>query len=272
MVSERGREALTSASTLVAPGTELQPHMDLRTQRQRVREAAKLALRTRLGRHGLSVGSDPYVNRLNRALCAKGVTTVLDIGANVGQYGALLRAAGFPGRIISVEPLADALVQLHRRSRGDDLWEVVASAAGSAVSETEINVSANSYSSSLRPMARTHLEAAPDSQVIGSQRVQVTTVAELVASRAIDPTRTLLKVDTQGFEGEVLAGAGALLGDFAGIQLEVSIVELYEGQLLVEDITALVRSHGLELWGLEPGFADRLGRMLQYDALFMRAP
>ncbi|WP_345102498.1 FkbM family methyltransferase [Nocardioides kongjuensis] len=111
---------------------------------------------------------------------------------------------------------------------------------------------------------------APDSAYVAVERVEVTTVAALAEKFAVEPARTLLKIDTQGYEAEVMAGAGDLLGRFDGMQLEVSFVELYEGQQLAEQTIAVLREHGYRLQSLETGFSDPTGRLLQCDVLVVR--
>lgn len=236
----------------------------------RVKESGKLAVRAVSARANLSIGRDPFAARLGRAMEARAIDTVLDIGANVGQYSALLRSSGYRGRIVSVEPLQDAFAELSRRSAKDANWQVINSAVGAEPGTTVINVSANSYSSSLLTMTSTHEAAAPDSAMVGQQEVSVRTVRDIVAELGIDPARTLLKVDTQGFEPEVLDGAGELLSEFAAVQLELSSVELYEGQQLFMPIAARLLGNGFEIWSLDPGISDAEGRLLQCDALFMR--
>lgn len=244
--------------------------MNEQTLRQRLREAAKLHLRSRLGRVGLDIGRDPYTNRLMRSLAAHDIDCVLDIGANVGQYGALLRAAGFTGQIISVEPLSSAFAVLSRRAARDPKWLTLNTGVGAEVGSARMNISANSYSSSVLEMRSTHLAAAPDSVIVDTEQVPLTTVADLVAAQEIGVSRCLLKVDTQGFESEVLAGAGDLLDAFGGVQLELSFLELYAGQELFDTLVERVRAHGLTLWAFEPGFSDQDGRLLQCDGLFLR--
>ena len=178
------------------------------SRRLHLRERVKLGLRLGAHKSGIAIGRDPYVNRLVRTLEHRGVDTVLDIGANVGQFARLLRSAGFLGNIVSAEPLAEAFGELAKRSRKDPRWEAINSAVGAAPGTATINVSANSYSSSLLPIMYEHLHAAPDSKVIGTEEVALTTVAEIVAKRGLRPGSTLLKVDTQGCEREVLEGAG----------------------------------------------------------------
>lgn len=234
------------------------------------REAMKLLLRRQLQRLDLGIGRDPMMRRLQRMLAAASVETVLDVGANRGQYAALLRAAGFTGTIHSFEPLVDAYSSLAARAARDADWHVHHFALGSAPTRTDINVSANSYSSSLLPMTPSHLAAAPGSEVVGTEEVEVRTLDALVSELDLDAYRTLLKIDTQGYEAEVLAGAGSLLGKVAAIQLELSLVTLYEGQPLFDELRERMTELGLELVLLEPGIADAQGRMLQCDGVFLR--
>jgi FkbM family methyltransferase len=240
--------------------------------RSRPREYAKLALRNVLHRSHLDLVSDPYPARIAATLRHLGADTVLDVGANIGQYASALRASGYRGAIVSCEPLTDAFEHLHRRAARDPQWEAVRTAIGAAPGIAEINVSANSYSSSLLPMTRAHTDAAPGSEAIATETVPVTTVVDLVAQRGLDPDRTLLKIDTQGYEAQVLDGAGPLVGKLAAVSLELSFVPLYEGQQLFDDLVARLRGADYVLYALEAGFGDRrTGRMLQCDGLFVRA-
>lgn len=239
--------------------------------KNRWREVAKLGVRRGLQRADLSIARDPYVRRLVRALEHGHIDTVLDIGANVGQFGRMVRTAGFSGRILSVEPLETAYGQLSRRASSDPHWTCINVAVGAEPGETQINVSANSYSSSLLTMTRKHLAADPESLIIGTQDVDVVTVADVVVQHGIMPTSTLLKIDTQGYEQQVLDGAGSLLDEFAAIQLELSFVELYEGQRLYADLVEQMAQHGLMMWSLETGISDDTGRLLQCDGLFVRS-
>jgi len=238
----------------------------------RFRETAKIALRTQLHRRNLDLVRNPFPVRVATALSWLGVQAVLDVGANVGQYGRALRASGFAGRIVSCEPLPDAFPDLARRAADDGNWTALRTAVGAEPGEIEINVSANSYSSSILPMTDAHLGAAPGSQFVGRASAPVTTVTDLVREHGIDPARTLLKIDTQGYEGPVLDGAGDLLPAFCAVQLEMSLVPLYDGQQLAPELSDRLTGAGFALYVLEGGFGDeRTGRMLQYDALFVRA-
>lgn len=240
--------------------------------RRQPREYAKLAVRAVLYRRRLDLVLDPYPVRMATALRWLGVEDVLDIGANIGQFGSALRASSYRQRILSCEPLSDAYAHLARRIAGDPGWTARNTAVGAEPGELELNIAGNSFSSSLLPMTRTHADAAPGSDFVGSETVAVTTVAKLVAELGIDPSRALLKIDTQGYESAVLDGAGPLVGAFAAVSLELSLTPLYEGQQLFDDLLDRLRSAGYDLFGLDAGFADpRTGQMLQCDGLFVRS-
>ena len=234
------------------------------------KEIAKLGVRLALHRADVSIGRDPFVNRIARLLDHRGIDTVLDVGANVGQFARMVRGAGFDGDILSFEPLSDAYGRLTRRSAGDSRWQAFNTAVGAEPGRSTIHISANSYSSSLLAMTKAHLDAAPGSEFIGTEDVDVTTVARIVEEHDVDPASTFIKVDTQGFEKAVMAGAGSVIDTVAGVQLELSFVELYEGQELFDEGVATMRNHGLELWTLDPGISDAEGRLLQCDGVFVR--
>jgi FkbM family methyltransferase len=243
----------------------------LHDARREQREYAKLALRSALYRRRVDLVSDPYPVRVTTVMRSLGLDTVLDVGANIGQFGSALRASGFRGTILSCEPLTRAFAQLARRTARDPAWTALHTAVGAEPGQLKIHVAGNSFSSSVLPMTSAHAEAAPGSEFVGAEMVDVTTVSALVSERRIDPARALLKIDTQGYEGPVLDGAGSLAGSFAAIALELSFVPLYAGQQLFDDLVERLRAAGYVLYGLDAGFADpRTGRMLQCDGLFVR--
>lgn len=236
--------------------------------RTRARETAKLAVRHGLTRLDLDIARDPYVRRLQRTLETRGIDTVMDIGANVGQFGRQLRHAGFSGRIVSVEPLSSAYAQLARRAARDPRWECLRSAVGTD-GEATMNVASNSYSSSILAVTASHVDAAPDSETVATEAVPMVSLAALVRDRQLDPAATLLKVDTQGYESQVLDSAEDMLGEFGAVQLELSVIELYAGQVLHEELVDRLHALGFILWSMDTGISGPDGRLLQYDGLFV---
>jgi FkbM family methyltransferase len=192
------------------------------------------AARSAVQRVGLDVQRFPRsapLFQVVRIMKQRGVTCVIDVGANVGQYGSELRRLGYRNSILSLEPLAAEFRALEQRCAKDRTWSCQMFAAGEAPGEAIINVAENSVSSSLVPMLTRHLRAAPDSRFVRTETVRVTTIDDLASAHGLELTTTFLKVDAQGFEQRVLAGAANSLKLLTGVQLELSLVPLYEGDL-----------------------------------------
>jgi FkbM family methyltransferase len=226
-------------------------------------------------RMGWEVRRNAYPNSeqilLARFLKVARPGTVFDIGANIGQYASMLRRCGYAGRIVSFEALPAVHAELSAVAARDPNWTVAPCAAlGRAPGEAEIHVAGNSLSSSLLPMYETHLRAAPESRCVASQKVRVARLDEF-ASLVADESRLLLKIDTQGYEEEVIMGAGTVLDHVCAMQLELSVVPLYQGAPSLRRMLELCEQVGFELYGLMPGFYEaKTGRLLQVDGLFLR--
>ena len=200
------------------------------------------------------------------------IDLVLDIGANTGQYGASLRALGYRGRIVSFEPLATAHTALVATRAGDAGWAVAPRAAiGDSEGEITINIAGNSASSSVLPMLESHRKAAPHSAYVGSDVVPITRLDTIAPGLVGDAARVLVKIDTQGYETQVLAGGAATIAAALAVQVELSLIPLYDGQPDFAAMLALMTGHGLALWAIWPGFADPdSGRILQAEGIFVR--
>jgi len=201
------------------------------------------------------------------------VEFVLDVGANTGQYGRLVRRCGFRGPIVSFEPLAAAHERLLICASTDANWTVAERAAiGAAPRRTNINVAANSSSSSLLRMNDRHIDAAPHSVRVGTEEIDVIALDDCIDRYIAAGEGGLLKIDTQGYEMEVLRGATRCLrGRIDFVQIELSLVELYDGQPAMLDVCNFLDSHAFGLRYIIPGFKDpQTGRLLQFDGVFCR--
>jgi FkbM family methyltransferase len=200
------------------------------------------------------------------------IDVVLDVGANVGQYALGAREAHFKKTIVSFEPLSEAHKRLVEKSKNDGNWIVhERCAVGSEIGETEINISENSDSSSLLPMLAAHSDAAPESRYVGKDLIRIITLDSIYHTYCRTNERVFLKIDAQGYEKQVLDGAKDCLKYIKGVQVELSVVPLYASQNTYEYFFQLFKDHGFALWSLLPVFTDpRTGRMLQFDAVFIR--
>ncbi len=215
----------------------------------------------------------PHWQQLKSLLDHFGITLVLDVGANVGQYAGYLRDAGYRGRIVSFEPLSDAHETLTRRAAGDARWTVAPRMAlGAEAGEIEINVSNDSDMSSFLPMRGEILQVSPTSRTVAREQVRVATLDAVFADYARDADRVLLKIDTQGYERPVLEGAERALARIEGVQLELSLVPLYDGETTWLAMIDYLERRGFEPRLIIPGYFDRhLVRLLQVDGVFFRA-
>lgn len=237
------------------------------------RAAVRALTRARLlvNRAGFDVTRENFRHRFVFALRQHAIRSVLDIGANTGQFARALRRAKYQGDIVSVEPLQAAFDALLENSRSDPRWTAERAAVSAEPGTLTMNVSANSVSSSALPMLDRHTAAAPGSRYIASEDVVATTVDELVTRHALEPESTLLKIDVQGFERAVLDGAADTLPRFGAVRTEMSLVPLYDGQPLLPEIVERLAGRGLDLWFVEPGFAEPgTRRLLQLDGVFFR--
>jgi FkbM family methyltransferase len=211
-------------------------------------------------------------SHLVTALQLFNIDLVVDVGANKGQFASDLRAHGYSGAMISIEPLADAHQMLFSAASKDPHWRVLdRCAVGAHEGEIEINVAGNSASSSVLPMLEACSNACPISSYIGKEIVPITTLDTIAAHYFGNAKKPFLKIDTQGYEWQVLDGATHTLPMICGIQMEVSLVPLYEGQRLWLECIHRLENEGFVLWSIEPVFVDpSSGRTLQFDAVFFR--
>jgi FkbM family methyltransferase len=207
-----------------------------------------------------------------KALEISGVDIIFDIGANEGQFAKETRDSGYRRKIVSFEPLSSARVKLLEFAELDKNWIIHdQSAIGDQNGFIEINIAGNSVSSSVLPMLQSHSSAAVGSAYIASERVPISSL-DSVADKYLAPNSNLfIKIDTQGYEWQVLDGAHETLKRAKGLLCELSLVPLYEGQRLWRDIIDRLDAEGFALWALQKGFTDpRTGQSLQMDAIFLR--
>ena len=202
-------------------------------------------------------------------IARRGVDVVLDVGANAGQYGELLRERGYRGRLVSLEPVAEAFAELERRARADGNWNAVQVAASDADGELTLNVTGDSRSTSA--LARNERFAdLPGWAPKETQVVPARTLDGLVPELLRAGERAYLKLDVQGYERQVLTGASETIDRFEAIELELSVTPLYEGQPGLSEMLPLLAECGFRPVSLEPILLDEEGILMELDGLFAR--
>lgn len=224
-------------------------------------------------RAGLSVerAASSLSARLNRILASANVDLILDVGANRGQYARRLRRYGYRGRIVSFEPLSEPFRGLGRASSGDPEWDTLRLALSDTAGEMRLHVASNAGASSSALEMAPALKAASAISYTGEEVVQARRLDDVFSTVRGQAQRPFLKMDVQGLEPAILEGAHETLPALVGIQTEMSVVPLYEGEQDYRQRIGDIASQGFSLVHLEPGFWDReTGRLLQFDAVFMR--
>ncbi|GAA4643977.1 FkbM family methyltransferase [Pontixanthobacter gangjinensis] len=206
-------------------------------------------------------------------LHSRSIGHVIDVGANCGQFAQQLLDKGFRGTVHCCEPLSEAHASLAARFATHSQVEVLPrTAIGAYVGKASMNVAGNSVSSSVRPMLEIHEKAAPRSAYVGMEEAPLTTLdAQFGGACPMLDQGVLLKIDTQGYEADVLRGASEVLPLCRGVLIELSTGPLYEGQALWDELHRMLTDSGFELWNLMPDFRDpESGRLLQFDGLYVR--
>lgn len=205
------------------------------------------------------------------ALKSFGINKILDIGANTGQYAMEIRNHGYKGEIVSFEPLSGAYKQLEKEAQNDPLWITRNMAIGNEDGDISINISKNSQSSSILEMLPSHLQSAPESVYINTEQVFIKKLDSIFYDFYKEGDYILLKIDTQGYEKNVIDGAEISLSKITGIKLEMSLMPLYKGEMLFWDMVKYIENKGFKLYSLENTYSDpKSGQLLQVDGIFYK--
>ena len=198
------------------------------------------------------------------------VNSCFDVGANTGQYGKLLRSAGFKGKIFSFEPQSAAFEKLRKNSSTDPNWSVYNLGIGDKTGKSVINISKNSVSSSILDIDSFLVETEPETKYIAKETIKISRLDQFLSETAFNE-RLFLKIDAQGFESKILEGAEDCFGNIYAMQLELSYVSLYHEEKLFDEMKEAIESRGFYLSSVESGFADvKTGRLLQIETIFLR--
>ncbi len=205
----------------------------------------------------------------DRILAGLQLNTVVDIGANRGQFALCIRRLYPDAQIFSFEPLSKP-AGAWMRSFGDDararlFKKAVALQSGSAT----MHVSRWDVSSSLLPFAQAQHENFLLTEEASREVVETTTLEACIDEQVLrDPA--LLKLDVQGFELSALQGCGRLLERFRYVYVESSFIELYVGQALATEVIGFLFSRGFSLMCVANLSRGRSTRPIQADFLFSR--
>ena len=203
-----------------------------------------------------------------------GISYVLDVGARCGDYGLWLRRNGYRGHIISFEPIKDSFKDLAARAARDSMWHCCNYALGAEDSIASINVSNHTQFSSFRQpntAATTLFGGAPGVQ--RSEKVEIRrldSVLDTLPSKLSD--KTYLKLDTQGWDLEVLNGAHRALDYVIALQTEVAVQPIYDEMPVMQETLSAISGYGFTPSGFFPVTLDSGMALIEFDLVAVRSP
>jgi FkbM family methyltransferase len=240
-------------------------------------EPVREALLTGMTRAGMQLrhypGAELLAANLRAVLDHYRINCVLDVGANSGGYGRLLRSVGYRGRVVSFEPVSATFEELQRRTARAAEWRALQLALGERNGVCSINVGRNSvFSSLLSPTSFSHDHFGAVSEVTHSEDVPMRRLEELMPEcvDGIAEPRVFLKLDTQGYDLQVVEGCGTALRLVHAIQSELSVRPLYEGAPSYVESLDRLRIYGYELSGVYPLERDRDLGIIEFDCIMIR--
>lgn len=195
------------------------------------------------------------------------IDVVIDVGANVGQFGRTLRESGYRGRIVSFEPIASAFQVLAKAAAGDNNWEANQCGLGAASGTAQLNVSELSVFSSILDSTSAGTRHDKRMAVDHVEEISIRTLDEIAAPIE---GKILLKVDTQGYERQVIEGGRQTLPRLAGILMELPIIHTYEGVWQFHEAIKFMDDAGFVPAQITPvGYhtADKVSAV-EFDCLF----
>jgi FkbM family methyltransferase len=203
------------------------------------------------------------------------IDCVLDVGAHLGEYHDFLRTqAGYSGKIVSFEPNANNVLALRERAKSDPRWTIEGCALGPTPGQAEFNIMARStFSSFLEPEHSSTARFKGRNELLERVSVEVRTLDEVIPrlETQLAVKNIYLKLDTQGFDLEVLKGGRQTLPRIKALQTEASIVPIYKGMPDYVETIGTCRSLGFELSGMFPNNPEHFPRLIEFDCFLVNA-
>ena len=199
--------------------------------------------------------------------------TIIDVGANFGQYADDKLALGFKGDIYSIEPLPYAHALLSKASQKYENWHVLKPLALSdRVASMEINVSENYASSTIENFTPEHLKI-PGVKPLVKQMIDCVPFWKIYEDLNLDKKeRIYFKIDTNGHEPQVLAGiTEECLKNIVAFQIEIPIADMYQNQVGFDYYYNLMRRWDYILHDAQEGVRSTTGKNQIMDFIFLKS-
>lgn len=217
--------------------------------------------------------AQPLARHLKSIFNRYEIDCVMDVGGNKGQYHDFLRdEVGFEGLIITFEPVAQYVQLLRERAKSDLNWRIFAHALGAIETTMEINVTSSPGLNSFLEPSTTHVEGFWDQVSIKKETVQIKPLDLIFKELQTEFkfSKIYLKLDTQGFDLEVIKGGTQSLSEITALQSEASVKPIYQGMPNFNTTIKTCEDFGFELSGTFPVSLDDELRLIEFDCVMVR--
>jgi len=229
---------------------------------------------------GLHVGRYPPVDslayHLRTLLRELEIDCVLDVGAHEGEFAGFLRDLGYAGEIVSFEPVSASFATLSKTMAADRQWGGHNLALGAEDGELEMNIYQGSvFNSFLKPAEHGTQRFRDDTHIVRVEKVQIRRLESILDGilTARPAARVFLKMDTQGYDLQVVRGAGKRVNAIRALQSEMAARPTYQGMPTLPESLSELDGLGFEVTGIFPVARelDHL-RVIEFDVVMCRKP
>lgn len=216
------------------------------------------------------------VQHLTRLFKYLDVGIVYDVGANQGQYAQMLRKeVGYKGVIVSVEPIPEMVAILNKKSKADPKWHIEPIVVADVAGDRKFNIMQDRQCSSLSdPTLSETTVYREQTNIVESISVRGVTLESLVSKwRKVygEARNSFLKLDTQGYDLQILNAANSVRHSFVAFQSEISVKRLYESSCRIERVLEAYRSYGFDISALVPNNSGNFPDLIEIDCIMIRS-
>ena len=216
--------------------------------------------------------SDSIDLNLRRYIKAHEVGLVIDCGAHVGEFARMCRWAGYPGRLMSFEPASEQFAKLERNAAADPGWSVHRIGLGAEQATLALNINAGSNFNSVRASREDMTGRFPALVTTTTESIEVRRLEQVLDDADVSSdTPIFLKTDTQGYDLEVIQGAGGRLAQVQAVMVEMPVHPIYQGAPDHWSIAKTLRDLGFDLYSFSTVSRDAHGGVIEYDAIWKRS-
>ena len=202
------------------------------------------------------------------------IDCVFDVGANLGQYAQMLRKnTNYKGLIISFEPIPNAALILKEKSKNDPNWIIIDHALSSKDGHQTFNIMSGSQFSSLSTPNHNEVDRFKShNKVIESVSVVTETLESAYTrlKKEYNFKKPFLKLDTQGYDVEIVTSSKPTMTEFIGFQSELSIKKIYQHSMDFREAITIYQECGFSLSAFVPNNEGHFPILIETDCIMIR--